>query len=263
MNYEELYADLSQQEKTLKDSIGTVTRLFKTAQKNTESGNLTELRKVLEQLGEAAAQLSGNTRSLQESAAGFDTHTYFVNGDFAKQFLEACKDKNLDIKGEMGIYEVFPYRVRIYGDEEHAEEVWINRKKQASVRPSAIADILKTGREKLLKAGFNTETFMKELAEAYDLTCLRDGIRNGSTVTLTKLYKTMTPMARARREYDMQAFAFDLARLYEKGAEAWVTKTGRAFYFGTSRDAKNAIRVLSSSGVETYITTIKPLSVEE
>ena len=103
---------------------------------------------------------------------------------------------------------------------------------------------------------------MKELAEAYDTTCLKEGLRAGSTLSLTRLYKTMTPMARARKEYDMQAFAFDLARVYEKGPEAWGSPDGRSFIFGTSRDGKSGIRVLSSAGAETYITTLRPLSAE-
>ena len=69
-------------------------------------------------------------------------------------------------------------------------------------------------------------------------------------------------MARARKEYDMQAFAFDLARLYELDQDAWITKTGRRFIFGTSRDGKNGIRVLSRSGAESFITTIRPIMAE-
>ena len=156
----------------------------------------------------------------------------------------------------------FPYKVRIYGDDEHAEEVWINRKKHPSVRPSAVADTIKAGQDKLRKAKFNESSFMKELSEAYDTTCMKEGLRAGSTLSLTKLYKTMTPMARARKEYDMQAFAFDLARVYEKGPEAWNSPDGRSFIFGTSRDGKSGIRVLSSAGTETYITTLRPLSAE-
>ena len=158
---------------------------------------------------------------------------------------------------------MFPYKVRVYGDDEHAEEVWINRKKVASFRPAAVADTIKQGREKLYKANFNELSFMNELADAYDTTCLKSGSRPGSTIALTKVYKTLTPMARARKEYDMQAFSFDLARLYEKGPDAWVTKSGRAFTFGTSRDGKSGIRVLSSTGVESFITTIRPIAAEE
>ena len=263
MNYEELYESLAPLEKELKDSVNLASRMFKALQKDRESGNLADIKKCLEQLESAAQAMSAQAGAFRKTTESFDTKAYFMNGDFARQFLSACHERDLDIKGEKGVYEVFPYKVRILGDEERAEEVYIDRKKFASFRPGALADYLKTGRDKLLKANFNAEAFMKELAEAYDTTCKREDIRPGKTVTLTKIYKTLTPMARARKEYDMQAFAFDLARLYEMGSEAWVTRTGRSFYFGTSREGKNAIRVLSSGGVETYIATIKPLAEEE
>ena len=82
---------------------------------------------------------------------------------------------------------------------------------------------------------------MEELAAGYEMTCLRSNARVGSTQVLTKIYKNMVPMARARKEYDMQAFSFDLARIYEAGTDAWVTKSGQRYYFGTSRDGKTQV----------------------
>ena len=67
-------------------------------------------------------------------------------------------------------------------------------------------------------------------------------------------------MARARKDYDMQAFAFDLARLYEEGPDAWVTKNGAQYAFGTSRDGASGIRVLSRAGVESFISTLRSLN---
>ena len=263
MNYEELYAEMTDLEKDLKDSVGSVTRLNKRIVKSAESGNLTEMKKDLDQLLSASDELRVRAAAFEKAVSAFDTKEYFMSGDFTKQLLEACADRDIDVIGEKGVYEMFPYKVRIYGDEEHAEEVWINRKKLASFRPAAVADTVKQGQEKLYKAKFNETGFMDELADAYDTACLKGGSRNGATIALTKIYKTMTPMSRARKEYDMQAFSFDLARLYELGPEAWVTKSGRTFTFGTSRDGKSGIRVLSRTGVESFITTLRPIAAEE
>ena len=260
MNYEELYGTMSTLEKALKDSVKAADKYTRQAVKNTESGNLTEMKKTVQQLEETEEGLREQIRALGEALDGFDTKGYFVSGDFTRQLLESCAQAGIDVKGEKGVYEMFPYKIRIVGDEEHTEEVWMNRKKLQTCRPAFVAATVKEGQAKLYKANFNKESFMNELAEAYDTTCLKSGMRIGSNQTLTKLYKTLTPMARARREYDMQAFAFDLARLYEAGPESWVTKSGRRFVFGTSREGKNAIRVLTSAGIETFITTIKPLN---
>lgn len=259
MNYEAFYQESAGLMKDLKDSAGAVARLQKVVQKDIAHGDLADLKKVLAQLAEVSAQLSERTDAAGKYVEAFDTKAYFTNGEFTKELLAALDEQGVDVKGEQGVYEVFPYRVRIYGDTEHAEEVYINRKKIASFRPSYIAGTIKEGRDKLYKAKFNAESFMNELAEAYTTCCLKEGLRPGTSVALAKLYKILTPMARARKEYDMQAYAFDLARLYEAGTEAWTSRDGRIFTFGTSRDGKSGIRVLSSAGIESYITTIASL----
>lgn len=262
MNYETLYANLNALEKDLKDTINLINRQNKAIIKDTESGDLNDLRKTVTSLSETIELLSQRTGLIKAEADSFDALTYFSEGDFTRQLLEECVSRGIDVRGEKGIYEMFPFKVRIYGDPEHTQEVYINRKKIASVRPKAIADTIRSSQEKLYKASFKPEPFMNELAEAYDTTCLKSDLRIGTNISLTKVYKALTPMARARKEYDMQAFAFDLARLYELGPDAWITKTGRLFTFGTSRDGKNGIRVLSRSGTESFITTLRPLSVE-
>ena len=259
LNYEELYKELIIKEKELKDSVKAVDRMFKAIQKDTENGNLTDMKKQLGMIAETAKALSDGIENVNASVDSFDTKEYFVSGDFTRQLLTACEERGIDVKGEKGVYEMFPYKVRIYGDEEHAEEVNINRKKVPSFRPSEVARQIKEGQEKMYRANFRADAFMNELSEAYDVTLLKNNSRPGATLTLQKIYKTLTPMARARKEYDMQAFAFDLARIYELGTEAWVDKNGRHFFFGTSRDGKNGIRVLSSTGVESYIVTLRVL----
>ena len=255
-DYEVLYAKLTTLEKDLKDSVSAITKLQKAIVKNTEEGNLTELKKNEMAFNEQAELLSKRIAALSAEVGEFDTNEYFVSGDFTRQLLDSCREKGVDVRGETGVYEMFPYKVRIVGDSEHAEEVYINRKKIPSFRPSYIAETIRAGQEKLFKASFNSLAFMTELADAYETACLKSGARAGSTQALDKIYKYMVPTARARKDYDKQAFAFDLARLYEAGTENWVTKTGERYYFGTSRDGKSGIRVLSSAGVESFINTL-------
>lgn len=261
-NYEELYDALQPMEKALRDSASAVTRLQKAIQKNTENGNLAEVKKSLEAMAEAAVLLQERIEATAGAVNGFDTKSYFADGDFTRQLLESCAEKGVDVRGETGVYEMFPYKVRITGDGVNDGEVYINRKKLPSFRPSYVAETIRAGQEKLYRANFNEMTFMTELADAYETACLRSGARVGSTQSLDKIYKYLAPTSRARKEYDKQAYAFDLARLYEKGTDAWVSKAGKRYYFGTSRDGKSGIRVLSSTGMESYINTLK-LIVEE
>ena len=256
-NYEELYGALQPLEKALKDSAVAVTKQQKAIQKNTETGNLAEVKKSLEAIAEAAKTLQEGIDAVRSEIDSFDTRAYFADGDFTKQLLEACAEKGVDVRGETGVYEMFPFKVRIIGDEEHDSEIWVNRKKLPSFRPSFVAESIHADQARLYNAKFNEQTFMTELADAYELACLKSNARTGSTQSLDKIYKFLAPTARARKDYDKQAYAFDLARLYEKGTDAWVSRTGRKYYFGTSRDGKSGIRVLSSSGVESFINTLK------
>lgn len=262
-NYEELYGALQPLEKVLKDSAAAVTKQQKAIQKNTETGNLAEVKKSLDAIAEAAKALQDSIDSVRNEIDAFDTRAYFADGDFTKQLLEACAEKGVDVRGETGVYEMFPFKVRIIGDEEHDSELWINRKKLASFRPSFVAETIHADQVKLYNARFNELIFMTELADAYELACLKSNTRIGNTQSLDKIYRFLAPTARARKDYDKQAYAFDLARLYEKGTEAWVSKSGRKYYFGTSRDGKSGIRVLSSSGVESFINTLKMIKEDD
>ena len=262
-NYETWCGELAGAQKAVKDAAGAAVRQQKAIAKNVETGNLTEVKKALTQMKEAIDQLKERTEALESGIAAFDIQDYFVSGDFTRQLLEACETKKIDVKGEKGVYEMFPYKVRVLGDDEHAGEVWMDRKKVNSCRPEFVAESIRAGQEKLYNAAFKAQGFMGELAEAYDVACLKAGARPGSSQMLDKVYRSMVPTARARKDYDKQAFAFDLARLYEGGPDSWVTKDGARFTFGTSRDGSSGIRVLSRSGAESFISTMSRMKTEE
>ena len=58
------------------------------------------------------------------------------------------------------------------------------------------------------------------------------------------------------REKNAKSFTNLIYEAYEKGPEAWVTKDGKRFDLGTSRNG-SGYRVLSSTGVENYISTLR------
>ncbi len=259
-SYEELLSTLQPGSKGLKDAVNTASRLQKALVKSMDTGNLAEGAKLLAALADAAEQLTARIQELKTAVDGFDVPNYFACGDFTRQLLDACAEKGIDVLGEKGVYEMFPYKLRVLGDGEHPGEVWLDRKKLSSVRPSYVAETVRQGQAKLYASPFKESAFMNELADAYETSCLKADARIGSTQALSKIYRCLAPTSRARKEYDTQAYAFDLARLYEAGREAWVTKDGVHYDFGTSREGKSAIRVLSRSGVESFISTLRPMN---
>ena len=263
MNYEELYEALQNAEKKLKETSNQSVKMYKSILKNTENGDLAELKKNLQTLGEATSVQKEAATALSELVNAFDTKKYIMDGDFTRQMLECCEEADVNVRGENGVYEMFPFKLRIVGDDDHAEEIYLNRKKLPSFRPKAVVSTIKAAQEKLNKASFNAAAFAGELADAYDTTVMKSGLRPGSNLGLIKIHKALTPMARARKEYDIQAFAYDVARLYNLGPDAWYTKTGRRFEFGTGREGSGSVRVLNAAGIETFVNTIKFFDTEE
>ncbi len=260
-NYKSFLSTLAPFTKSFKDSVSAVTKLRSSVLSNADKGNLTQVKKSLDAVQAALAQVQEKTDALQAEVSAFDVQSYFVSSEFEQQLLEACKAKGINVKGEKGTYEMFPYKVRILGDADHAPEVYLNRKKANSVNPEYIADIIFASIDRLSKTSFNAAAFMEELAWAYEVTCLRAGARLGSAQSLNKIYENLTPMKRSRRDYDSLAFASDLSRLYEAGTEAWKTKKA-TYDFGPSRDGKSGIRVVSRTGIESYISTMSMMNKE-
>lgn len=251
MDYEDLYERLEKVEKEIKDQLALSQRLHKNIVRETESGDLKSAVRDIRALEEAVRSQSRTVASLREAVDGFDTKAYFESGDFEAQLLQCCGDSGVDVKGTFPVYEMFPYRVRL--DVEN-QDLYLNRKKVQCMRPSSFVSAVKAGQDKLNRASFNAQAFAGELGDVYELALLRDGKREGADVYLTALYKLLAPMGRTRRDYDQNAFAFDLARLYASGVEE--TKSGKRFQFGPSRNNSKAIRILDQEGRERYLSTI-------
>lgn len=251
MNYEELYSNLQNLEKDLKDKQASALKQYKNSVKNTETGDIKSLSKNLETLSAILSEQQNIVEQLKQNVEGFDAKAYFESGDFAGQLLEACEEKEIDVKGEYPVYEMFPYKVRI--DAEN-QDVYVDKKRYPCARPLEMAKQIKLGQDKLDKAFFNAQSFLNELADAYDLAIIKGKKAPDSDLYLTDLYKLMVPMARSRKEYDAQSFAFDLARLYCSDTKK--TKNGRSYQFGPSRKNNKVVRILDGEGKEMFLSTV-------
>ncbi|MCK9548640.1 MAG: hypothetical protein RBS49_07985 [Sphaerochaeta sp.] len=252
MDYESLYKEYQYIEKNLKDQIKGLAKLQKSIAKGMESGELAKSRSDLAQLQSVNETTIESIDGLRGVLLGFDSREYIESGLFASQLLEQCREAGIDVIGEFPVYEMFPYRVRISVEE---EAVYLDRKKYALLRPKSLVALIKRSQEKLYKASFNAASFANELAAAYDLAELANPKKAGGDVYLTTLYKFLVPMARSRKEYDQQSYAFDIARLFD--SEEVELKGGRRYQFGPSRNNNKALRILDREGREHYLATIR------
>jgi hypothetical protein len=256
MNYEEFYEAYEELAERLTVNLAAQQKLLKRVNKSVERGDLKTASKELPAALATAAECERGVAAIAERIGSADMRGYLESGDFARQLVELCDNRRINIKGEDNSYEVFPYRLKI---DPQNEELLINKRKAAGLRPSAIVDVLEKERDKLLSAPFKPAQFAAELAAAYDLAVLskQKGKKAvaGIDVYLTTIYKFLTPMSRSRKDYDMQSYAFDLARLY--AADSDEAGDGRRFQFGPSRDNSKAIRIIDAAGNERFLVTIR------
>ncbi|MCI8515353.1 MAG: hypothetical protein HFG75_00490 [Hungatella sp.] len=255
MNYENLYQTLQPEEKSVKDALASLQKLSKSVGRETESGDLKNLVKDINAMADTAAVLSAALERIRSAIGDFDAKAYFESGDFAAQMLEECREKGVDVRGASPVYEMFPYKVRL--DMEN-QDIYLDRKKVQCVRPLSFVETVRSGQEKLNKAPFNAASFAGELSDAYDLAVLKLNRQPESDIYLTSLYKLLAPMSRFRKDYDLQSYAFDLARLYISYISGTDTaKNGRKFQFGPNRESKKSIRILDQNGNEQHLSTIR------
>ena len=255
-DYEDLYKQMLSVEKELKDQINSQQKLFKSLSKNMEKGDLKSWTRDLTSMRAYLKDQETSMDEMQKQVDEFGIRDYVENGDFVEQLLAHCDRLEVDVKGDYPTYEMFPFRVRI--DTENLD-LYLDRKRVQCLRPQAFVQYVKAGRDKLLKAAFDPKVFLKELAAAYDLMLLMQNQGKIPTsmigdIYLKSLYTVLTPMRRFRKDYDMQNFAFDLARLY--AADLRTSEDGRQFQFGPSRNINKAIRILDQDGGEQYLATI-------
>jgi hypothetical protein len=256
MHYETFYEEYEAVSNQLKDQLTSQQKLLKRAEKSIEKGDVRVAIRDLSAINDTTNAYGQLAEELLKKTESLDMTEYLDSGEFARQLVEFCKLRGVDIVGEENNYEVFPYRLKI--DPQNAE-LLINGKKASGLRPLAIAETLEKNREKLLSASFNAEQYAAELAAAYDLAIIA-GAKGKTPVLdadmyLATIYKFLTPMRRFRREYDMQSYAFDLARLYN--AESTVLSDGRKYQFGPSRNNRKAIRIVDRFGNEQFIAMIR------
>jgi hypothetical protein len=257
MDYELLYAELQSLEKEIGDKLSSLSKTRKNLAKNSENGDIKSVSKDLAQISGLLNECGTAADKYSKLVGGFNVKEYMESGDFAAQIVSECKKLSVDIKGEYPVYEIFPYKVKIDGEN---QEIYVDRKKTSCVRPAHFAGMIKRSQDRLNKAPFNADAFLNELAYAYDTAVLHKS-ENGkavikeSDVLLKDLYNFIVPMQRFRREYDMQSYAFDLSRLYSSDAEQ--TKDGRRFQFGSSRNASKLIRILDKEGNERLLGTVR------
>ena len=258
MNYEDFYAVLNPLTKALRGACSAADKNGKRTVADAENGNLADLARVMEDVEKNIAAQQGALAALREAFDSFDNPAYFAQGDFERQMLEACEALGIDVKTlDAGNYEMFPYSVKVNAER---QEITVSRKKVPTARPSWFAKYIHDNLEKLNKAGFNEESFAKELSEAYQTALAVSGKPAGTAIPLVTIYRYLAPTSRARKEYDMMSFSFDIARLYNRHYTR--LKDGSSLILGPGKKGR-PIRILDANGREQLLVTLAIFGEEQ
>lgn len=250
MDYEVFYQEYSAIEKQLKDCCGLCAKLQKSIAKKMDCGDLKSAMIDMNALSEASKKLQETAQEAAQFASSFDAKGYFSLGDYATQMLDYCNEDGINAISDPPNFQIFPYKVRIDSDN---LDVYIDKKKYSCFRPKCFVRIIESGLAKLDSSKFDAALYASELKAVYDVALLKEkDARPGSEVALMAIYKLLVPLRRFRKDYDMQAFAFDLARLYNESSEV-NENSPFTISLGPGRKAWKLIRILDSDGNERFL----------
>lgn len=175
------------------------------------SGKLRELRSTLDTSVGLADGAAAAARELRDSWI-FDEESHFASGAYAKEVLGLAAEKGVQAFESDDRILSYPVIVSVSPSD---TTVAIDKKKERRVRPSVLVGTLQALQTRPPR--FKAQAFLDALAAAYDLVVAGKGARPGATVKLTDVYRVLTVMPGARREYGKQELARDLYLLDQSG----------------------------------------------
>lgn len=199
-------------------SLSSALREAKKVKAAAATGQLRELRQGLDVSVRLAQEAAAATRELR-SGWTFDEQEHFSSGAYTTEVLARAAEEGVQVFESDERILSYPAIVQVSPAD---TTVLIDKKKERRIRPSVLVRTLQVLQSKPPK--FKAEAFLEALATAYDLVVGKDA-RPGSTIKLVEVYKVLTVMPGASRDYSKQELARDLYLLDQTGVT--VAKDGR------------------------------------
>ncbi len=186
--------------------------------KAAREGNIGALRKAQADLDLACAALDGEVRTAGAAwpFAPQEEEAYLEAG-YAEELRGAAEAAGVTLHERDGYLVAYPSMVRILPAE---RAVRVDRKRLRSIRPSFLAAQLLRNQRRT--SGFAPARFLETLYLVYD-ELLREaggdlaGSGGGRVLPLARIYKVLTALPGASRDYDRSDFARDIYTLDAKG----------------------------------------------
>jgi hypothetical protein len=180
-------------------------------EKAVAQGNLRDVEKLRLAAQNAAANLAEKAAACEP--LNFDTAQYFMpEGGFVGELQDEAQRAGVNLSERDGV--IFCYPVLLRPEPENSA-VRIDKKLEFNVRPDVLAILLRRVQAQEPKA--KSAQFIETLFEAYDL--LRAGAKTGDYIDrpLTEIYRVLTLMPGAAKDYTLLDFTRDIYFLDTSG----------------------------------------------
>jgi hypothetical protein len=230
-------------------SLKAATQALKKAQDAARTGNLRDLNRLLEAAGNSAAAYA---RDIQRAGTSwtFSGEDYLASEQYLGELQATAAE--LGVGGARvldGRLYSYPHIVRV---ETRELAVRIGKKKDARVRPSHVAEILKAAQRKPQQG--NLEPILNAIEQAY-LHLTKGEL--GHSLSLKEIHAALTLLPGSAREYSLDDFVMDVYRLDLSGPQ--VTRANHRFDLPSSTSTRGGkgIRFATREGEEKLYSTIR------
>ena len=232
-------------ESARKAAAGVVTRA-RAMTKAAQEGNIGGLRKAQDDLGTALSTLSAEVRAARDAWRWSpEKELAYLGGDYAAELRTVAEEAGVALHERDGYLVAYPSLVRIQPTD---RTVRVDRKNHRTLRPSFLARFLLRNQQK--RSGFKPNRLLEQLCVVYDELAGSSPVEllpGPRVVPLARIYKLMTALPGASREYDRTDFARDIYTLDADGPRQ--TRRGRSVSF----PASTGTRRRSSSDIFSFV----------
>ena len=238
VSFEQAFSDSERAADSTLKSAADLTKQVRDLKKAAQTGNIAAVKRSQDRLDEALGALRQEVvNAISSWPFDDDDEKQYLNDHYADELRHAAEELGLDIHERDGRLISHPSIVRILPGE---CAVRVDRKKVSNIRPSHLADFLLANQNK--SSGFRPNRFLESLYTVYsDIVSGESSGRMvegpGLVVPLVRIYKLLTSLPGASREYDRSDFARDIYILDANGPHR--TRRGALVSFHASTGAKS------------------------
>ncbi len=199
-------------------SAASVASQAKAMAKAAKTGSIAGIKRGQGKLVEALAALEEDVQTAKSCwPYAEDDEQALLEQGFRQELEAAAESLGLKMYEQDGRLVSYPSILRILPPE---RAVQIDRKKVSTIRPSFLADLLLKNQKK--SSGFSSQRFLEALYSVYSNIVGASSpsmVSTGSSrvVALIRIYKLMTALPGATRDYDRSDFARDIYALDAHG----------------------------------------------